>query len=209
MLISAIGIRWNVSKLIFLEVSIMKRYLISTIVVLAVLVVVMAAFGQGDRPGGMRGGMGREEQQKAIAAIEAQLAKLKKGMEAPMPRPEGGFQDMSEEERTKFREAMMKRREEQAAIIEVIEQQVMILKGGRQLASEHDEAMAELQAIHAQAVKENATETAKSIQALIDKRTKKLEDTVEKLGIRLRRGRGMGGPGQGPGPGGRRGQEQQ
>jgi hypothetical protein len=209
MLISAIGIRWNVSKLIFLEVSIMKRYIIITIAILTVLAVVLTAFGQGDRPR-MRGGMGRESQQKAIAAIEAQLAKLKEGMEAPMPRPEGGFQDMSDEERTKFREAMMKRREEQAAIIGVIEQQVMILKGGRQLASEHDEAMAELQTIHAQALKENAKETAKSIQTLIDKRTKKLEDTAEKLGIRLRRGRGMGGPGQGPGQGeGRRGQGQQ
>lgn len=185
----------------------MKKYLITTIAVLAVLVVVLAAFGQEERPR-MRGGMGRETQQNAIAAIEAQLAKLKEGMEAPMARPEGGFQNMSEEERTKFREAMMKRREEQAAIVETIEQQVMILKGGRQLASEHDEAMKELQAIHDQAVKENATETAKSIQALIDKRTKKLEDTAEKLGIRLRRGRGMGGPGQGQG-GGRRGQEQQ
>jgi hypothetical protein len=177
----------------------MKRYLITTIVVIAVLTVVLTAFGQP----GMRGGMGRETQQNAIAAIEAQLAKLKESMEAPMPRPEGGFQDMSEEERTKFREAMTKRREQRAAIIGEIEQQVMILKGGRQLASEHDEAMAELQAIHDQAVKENAKETAKSIQSLIDKRTKKLEDTVEKLGIRLRRGRGMGGPGgerRGQGP---------
>jgi len=182
----------------------MKRYLITTIAVLAVLAVVLTAFGQGDRPR-MRGGMGRESQQKAIAAIEAQLAKLKEGMEAQMPRPEGGFQDMSEEERTKFREAMMKRREEQAAIVKEIEQQLMILKGGRQLQTEHDEAMKELQAVHDQAVKEEATETAKSIQTLIDKRTKKLEDTAEKLGIRLRRSRGMGGPGQGP-RGGRQGQ---
>jgi hypothetical protein len=187
----------------------MKRYIITAIAILAVLAVVLTAFGQGDRPR-MRGGMGRESQQEAIAAIESHLAKLKEMMEAPMPRPEGGFQDMSDEERTKFREAMMKRREEQAVIIGQIEQQVMILKGGRQLLTEHEEAMKELQDIHTQALKENASETAKSVQALIDKRTKKLEDTAEKLGIRLRRGRGMGGPGQGPGPGGeRRGQEQQ
>ena len=89
---------------------------------------------------------------------------------------------------------MRERREKQAEIVAAIEQQVMILKGGRQLQTEHDEAMKELKAIHDQAVKEEATETAKSIQALIDKRTKKLEDTAEKLEIRLRRGRRMGGP---------------
>lgn len=185
----------------------MKRYLISTIAVLAVLVVVLAAFGQEERPR-MRGGRSREAQQNAIAAIEAKLAELKKGTEQQPAFDREQFQEMSDEERTKFREAMMKQREEQAAIVAAIEQQVMILKGGRQLQTEHDEAMAGLQAIHAQAVKENATETAKSIQALIDKRTKKLEDTAEKLQIRLRRGRGMGGPGQGQG-GGSRGQGQQ
>jgi hypothetical protein len=151
--------------------------------------------------------MGPEAQQEAIAAIEAQLAKLKEGMETPT-RPEGGFQDMSDEERGKFRERMRQWRDKRMAIVEVIEQQAMILKGGRQLRTEHDEAMKELEAIHAQAVKEEATETAKSIQALIDKRTKKLEDTAEKLGIRLRRGQRMGRPEPGQG-GGRRGQEQQ
>jgi len=184
----------------------MKRYLISIIAFLVVLAVVLVAFGQEERPR-MRGGfMNREAQQNAIAAIEKQLGKLKTSMEASMPRPEGGFQEMSEEERAKFREQMMKQREQQAAVVAAIEQQVMILKGGRQLQAEHDEAMAELQAIHALAVKEKATETAKSIQALIDKRTKTLEDTAEKLGIRLRRGRGMG---QGQGPGQRQGQGQQ
>jgi len=172
----------------------MKKYLISTIAVLVFLVVVLAAFGQGDRP---RGGRSREAQQNAIAAIEAKLAEMKKGMEEQPAFNREQFQEMSDEERTKIREQMTKQRQEQAAIVAAIEQQVMILKGGRQLQTEHDESMAELRAIHAQAVKEEATETAKSIQALIDKRTKKLEDTAEKLQIRLRRGRGMRGPGQG------------
>jgi hypothetical protein len=200
----------------------MKRYLISTISVFVVLVIVLAAFGQGERPR-MRGGMGREAQMNAITAIESKLAELKKGMEQQPAFNREQFQNMSDEERAKFREQMMKRRQEQAAIVGDIEQQVMILKGGRQLQTEHEEAMAELQAIKAQAEKENAPETAKKIQALIDKRTKKLEDTAEKLGIRLRRGRGMMGQrpgqgqgmgqrpgmGQGMGPGGRRGQGQQ
>ena len=185
----------------------MKKYLITTIAVLAVLAVVLTAFGQEDRPR-MRGGMGREAQQNAIAAIEAKCAEFKKGMEQQPAFNREQFQEMSDEERTKFREQMRERREKQAEIVATIEQQVMILKGGRRLQTEHDESMAELQAIHAQAVKEEATETAKSIQALIDKRTKKLEGTAEKLQIRLRRGRGMGGPGQGQGEG-RRGQGQQ
>lgn len=179
----------------------MKRYLISTIAVLVVLAVVLVAFGQEERPARMRGGfMNREAQQNAIAAIEKALGKFKTSMETPMSRPEGGFQEMSEEDRAKFREQMMKRREQQAVVVAAIEPQIMILKGGRQLQAEHDEAMAELQTIHALAVKEKATETAKSIQALIDKRTKTLEATAEKLGIRLRRGRGMG-QGQRPGQG--------
>jgi hypothetical protein len=188
----------------------MKRYLISTIAVLAVLVIVLAAFGQGERPR-TRGYMGRESQMNAINAIESKLAELKKDMEQQPAFNREQFQNMSDEERANFREQMMKRRQEQAAIVEAIEQQVMILKGGRQLQAEHDEAVAELEAIKAQAEKENAPETAKKIQALIDKRTKKLEDTAEKLGIRLRRGRGMGGPGQGQGMGAgeRRGQGQQ
>jgi len=168
----------------------MKRYLISTVAVVVVLAVVLVAFGQQERPR-IRGGFNRETRQNAIAAIETQLAKLKEGMGQQPAFDRSRFQEMSEEERAKFRDQMMKMRETQQAALAAIEQQVMILKGGRQLQTEHDEAMAELQAIHAQAVKEKATETAKNVQALIDKRTKKLEETAEKLGIRLRRSRGM------------------
>lgn len=185
----------------------MKRYLISTIAVFAVLAVVLVAFGQEERPRTRGGLMSREAQQNAIAAIEKQLAKLKEAAEKQPAFDRSRFQEMSDEERAKFREQMMKQREQQQEVVAAIEKQIMILKGGRQLQAEHDEAMAELQAIHALAVKEKATETAKSIQALIDKRTKALEDTAEKLGIRLRRGRGMG-QGQGPGQGRGQGQRQ-
>ena len=173
----------------------MKKYLISTVAVIIVLAVVLVAFGQQERPR-MRGGFNREARQNAIATIETQLAKLKEGMGQQPTFDRSRFQEMTDEERAEFREQMMKRREAQQAALAAIEQQVMILKGGRQLQTEHDEAMAELQTIHAQAEKEEASKTAKSIQALIDKRTKKLEETAEKLGIRLRRGRRMR-PGQG------------
>jgi len=102
------------------------------------------------------------------------------------------LQEMSEEERAKFREQRTKIREAQQAIIAAIEDQIKILKGGGRLMAEHEESMAELQAIQEVAVKEKATQTAQRIQALMDNRTKTLEDTAEKLGIRLRRSQGSG-----------------
>jgi phosphoenolpyruvate-protein kinase (PTS system EI component) len=199
----------------------MKRYLISTIAVLVVLSVTMSVYAQGQAAGGegrgggrgagMRGGRGTQQIQDAIAAIEAQLANLKKVLATEMPRPEGGFQDMSEEERAKFREQRSKQREQQQAAAAVIEQQVMILKGN-QLQEEQQAEIDQLQAVADSATKEKATATAKMVQDIIAKRTKAFEDVVEKLGIRLRRGRGQGGGGFGGGQrqGGqqRRGQQQ-
>ncbi len=189
----------------------MKRYLISTIAVLVVLSVTMSVYAQGQAAGGeargggrgtgTRGGRGTQQLQDAIAAIEAQVANLKKVLATEMPRPEGGFQDMSEEERAKFREQRNKQREQQQAAATVIGQQVKILKGN-QLQVEHQAQIDELQAIADSATKEKATATAKMVQDIIAKRTKAFEDIVEKLGIRLRRGRGQGQGGQ------RRGQQQ-
>jgi hypothetical protein len=183
----------------------MKRYLITSIAVIVVLTVALVAFGQqnqGERPR-MRGGFNREAQQNAVATIETELAKIKKSMETPMQMPEGGFQNMSEEERTKFREQRMKEREEQTAALDKIEQQIMILKGGRQLQQEHQAKIDELQTIQAMAQKENATKTAKYVEDMIAKSNKDFEAMAEKLGIRLGRG-GMGGGQRGGGQGGNR-----
>ena len=169
----------------------MKRHFILTIAVVLVLAVVLATFGQEERqrPGGFGN---REAQQNAIAAIEAQIAKLKAGIEQQPAFDRSRLQEMSEEERAKFREQRTKIREAQQAIIAAIEDQIKILKGGGRLMAEHEESMAELQAIQEVAVKEKATQTAQRIQALMDNRTKTLEDTAEKLGIRLRRSQGSG-----------------
>ena len=196
----------------------MKRYLISTIAVLVILSMTMSVYAQGQAAGGegrggggrgagMRGGRGTQQLQDAIAAIEAQLTNLKKVLATETPRPQGGFQDMSEEERAKMREQRTKLREQQQAAATVIEQQVMILKGN-QLQEEHQAEIDQLQAVADSATKEKATATAKMVQDIIAKRTKAFDDIVEKLGIRLRRGRGQGGGGQGQG-GQRRGQQQQ
>jgi len=78
-----------------------------------------------------RGGSGRsvfmstEEQEKAIKTIEEQLAKLKA---AQITRPEGGFQDLSTEQRTKLRENMQNRQQALQTIIA----QVAMLQGRRQ-----------------------------------------------------------------------------
>ena len=187
----------------------MKKYLILTVAVLSVVTLTLGVYAQpqggGQGGGRMRGGFGNTEaQQAAIAAIEAQLAKLKAGMEAQPARPQGNFQDMSDEERTKFRDAMIKQREEQTAILAAIDDQIMILKG-RQVQTEHEAAMEELQAIQTMAASENAPKTAKHVEELIAKKNEAFQAKAEKLGIRLGRGRGQGGPGgQGQGQGGQR-----
>src|SRR4030042_6013572 len=94
----------------------MKRYLISAVVVLTVLAVTWAVFGQeAERPreAGRGGFRNIEAQQKAIAAIQEQVAKLKAGLDASAMPAGQSLQDLSEEERTKMREKFMKMREDQ------------------------------------------------------------------------------------------------
>ena len=147
----------------------MKRYLISTVAVLMVLAIVLAAFGQSER-GSRRGTrMSQEERLKAIKAIEGQLAKLKEARQ--MPRPTGRFADMSEDERAKFREQMMKVRQEQQKVFQIILTQVYRLQGRRQPAAEGAQYIiinvGDLKPIQAAAVKEKATETSQLIERLI------------------------------------------
>ncbi len=181
----------------------MKRYLISSIMVLAVLAVTWVAFGQPQGDFRERMAQMREAQTKAIEMIQQQAVKIKESF--AMPGTEGqNFQNMSEEERAKFREQRMKQREEQQTALAVIEQQVMILKGRRQLQQEQEASIAELQELQALAKKENAAETSKRIEDVIAKKNKTFEETMQKLGISEMPGRS----GQGQGPGGERGSGQ-
>ena len=73
----------------------MKRYLISTIAVLVILAVTTSLYAQGQAGGGAvrgagRGGRGTQRLQGAITAIEAQLAALKKNLEAQAAMPRMG-----------------------------------------------------------------------------------------------------------------------
>jgi hypothetical protein len=181
----------------------MKRYLISTTVVLAVLLMAWVVFaqeagkgtpagegakekgvrpadvnrpttpeGRPARPRGM--GMGREEQLKAVAAIEEQVAKLKALVEAQAgPDEFAKMRDLPEgEERTKLREKFAKAREERQGVIEVIEQSIAKLRGGRPRIEEQQQLIDELQAIRELAKQEKAEETTKRLGQLIDRQQK-------------------------------------
>ena len=149
----------------------MKKHLISTITVLVVLALVLVAFGQeeGSRRG--RGGfMGREERLKSIKAIEEQLAKLKEEGQRPAFDRES-FQNMSEEERTKYREQRMKVSQERQRTLQTIIAQVARIQGRRQPPVEGERFLIlstnDLKPIQASATKEKAKETAQLLERLI------------------------------------------
>ena len=121
------------------------------------------------RGGSGRGGfMGAESQQKAIKAIEAQLAKLKA---AQTTRPTSGYQDLSEEERAKLRERMTKVFQDRQQALQIIIAQVAALQGRRGPAPEGAQYLIistrDLKPIQDSATKEKAKETAKLLQELI------------------------------------------
>ncbi len=121
------------------------------------------------RGGFGRGGfMGREDQQKAIKAIEGQLAKLKA---AQFTRPEGGFRDLSDDERAKLRERMTKVFRERQQALQTIIAQVARLQGRRQPPAEGARYLiinvGDLKPIQAAAKKEKAKETAQLLERLI------------------------------------------
>ena len=189
----------------------MKKYGSSIVGVLLVLAAAWVAFGQAEKPqrpqraqgqgmgqggGGQFGAQFREAQLKAVAAVQEQIGKLKAFLEAPGPAtPAGGFQNASEEERTKMREAFTQRREQQQQIMEAIDTELAKLKGARQLLREQEQGTKELQAIREVAAKEQAKETLKSIDELIAKRQKAFEDRIAKLGLQMPQPRGGGGGG--------------
>ena len=203
----------------------MKRYLISIITFLVVLVVALAAFAQdSERTGqgaqwqnmrqrfqnmseeerekfraemramrekfesmseeerekfraemrerfGSRGrGIGREEQLKAIEAIEELVAKLKAAMQSMGTEDRRRFRELSEEERAKLRERMVKASQERQRSIRAIEEQLAKLRGpGRpqQPQTGRQPSIGELRTIHNLAVKEKATQTASRLERLI------------------------------------------
>jgi len=123
-----------------------------------------------ERFGGRRGRLSREDQLKAIKAIQAQLAKLKAGIEAQGPQARGRGQDLSDEERAKLRAQSTKAREERQNAIKAIIAQIARLQGQRQPTVEGEEYIlintVQLKAVRELAVKEKATETAQRLERL-------------------------------------------
>ena len=125
-----------------------------------------ARFGSG------RGGpMSPEDQQKAIKAIEGELAKLKA---AQTTRPAGGFRDLPEDERAKIMEKFRKVRQVRQQALQTIIAQVARLQGRRGPAPEAAEGVqyliistSDLKPIQAAAVKEKAKETTQLLERLI------------------------------------------
>jgi hypothetical protein len=119
---------------------------------------------------GSRRPMGREDQLKAIKAIEEQLAKMKAGIEASDTGDRPSFRDMSEEERNKFRERFAKVRAERGKATQAILAQLARLQG-RRPAAEGERFLlissADLKPIQELAVKEKAKETADRLQRLM------------------------------------------
>lgn len=164
----------------------MKRYLISIAVVLAVLAVVLVSYSQAQdrdsqrqsmrerfqnmseeerakfreqmRARGFGARLSREEQEKVVKAIEEQVAKLKAAVQ--VERPQGGFQDLSEEERNKLRQSFTDRRNALQAIIT----QVAALQGRTQPEAEDARFIiintVDLKPIQEMAEKEKAKETS-------------------------------------------------
>lgn len=192
----------------------MKKFAIPAVVILAVLALVLVSYGQtaqnrdGQRQAmrerfqnmseeeraafreqmrarGFGRRMSREDQEKAVKAIDEQVAKLKVAVQ--VERPQGGFQDLSEEERTKLRQSMTDRRNALQAIIT----QVAALQG-RTLPEAEDARFIIINTVDLKPIKEMAEK-------------EKATETSQLLARMASRGSGRGFGGRGAGQGGRRG----
>jgi peroxiredoxin len=117
-----------------------------------------------------RFGASREEQLKAIKAIEEQLAKLKEPLEGTERESQPDFSGMSPEEKTKLKEEWTKAHEERQKAVEAIVAQVAMLQGQRQTIAEGEKLIivntAELKAIREMALQEKAEKTALRLESI-------------------------------------------
>ena len=158
----------------------MKRSTMIAAGVLLTMAVAWTAYGQAGGGGG-RGGQMREAQQKAIADLQEQVAKLKALTDAGAKAMEGrSFQDMTEEDRAKMKE----RSTQQQAIMAAIQQDVDRLRI-TQVAREYNQSMTALKDAQASAQKENAKETAQKLGQVIAEREKQMEEKVTAMGMTM------------------------
>jgi hypothetical protein len=168
----------------------MKRYLISSIIVLMVLAVTWVALGQPQGDFMERMAQMREAQTKAIGMIQKQVEELKKGIEQQSAFDPSRFQNMSDEEREKFREERQKASEARQNSINMIIAQIAVLQRQPQPAEGERYILvntADLKVAAELATKEKAAETTERIKALLE---------PPRRGFGGRRGQ----PGEGPRP---------
>ena len=111
--------------------------------------------------------MSREEQLKAIKAMQDQLTKLKAVIESAGSSDRPNFREMSEADRAKFRETFMKARQDREKAVAAIQAELGKLGGARPAMGAQAVSMRDLAEIRTVAAKEKATETTKRIDALI------------------------------------------
>ena len=120
-----------------------------------------------ERFGTRAAGIRRDEQVKAIKAIEEQVARLKKAVDVTAPENRARLREIPEEDRAKLREKMMTAMRERQTAIRAIEQELAKLKGPGRPATESESRLSELRAIHKLALREKATQTADRLDKLI------------------------------------------
>jgi hypothetical protein len=177
----------------------MKRSTIVAVSALLTVAVAWSAYGQAGGGGGRgRGGFGMmgPRAQKAVADLQEQVTKLKTIIDANAKAMEGGFQNMSEDDRAKMKE----RSTEGGKIMAAIQADVDQLRLG-QMAREYNQFMTALKDAQASAQKENAKETAQKLGEIIAERQKEMEQKVTAMGMTMDDLEKMGARG-----GGRRGQ---
>lgn len=120
-----------------------------------------------ERFGSRRQTLGREQQLEVIAAVQEQLTKLKAAVESIDPDARSRFRDLPEDERAKLREKRMASMRERQTALRAINENLAKLGGPGRPGPDTRGPAGELKAIYDLAVKENATETAKSIEKLM------------------------------------------
>jgi len=143
---------------------------------------------QGRSDGGGRSARRQMWRQRQIAAIEKaqeELGNIKAGIESFSMRRED-WRDMSDEEREELRDKFWERYEQRQKSLASIEQQVTLLKGGRQLREEFAKSASDLKALLELAKSEDCEKMAAKIEELIAAKKKEFEETAEELGLQRR-----------------------
>lgn len=111
--------------------------------------------------------IGRQQQLEVVAAIQKQLDKLKAAIESIDPEARRRIRELSEEERAKLREETAAAMRDRINAVTAIDRELEKLGLPTRNTGGSRPDINALREIHALAVKENATKTAKSIENLL------------------------------------------